>query len=84
MHDASHEYDENCEGCQPAILDIETGEVMSNDNPIMITILETFKKMPLERRRAWHRVVMQNSKNENDLRIAQEIGVEFSNAVNGQ
>jgi hypothetical protein len=81
MHDATHEYDENCEGCQPALFDIEAGKPMSNDHPYMVAIRQAFSQEPLTDRRAWHRVVMQNSQNSHDLAIANAVATRMQNAM---
>jgi hypothetical protein len=77
-HDANHEYDENCKGCQPAMMDVKTGKVLPDDSPEMVAILKFFKeKLTLVEKRAWHRVCVQCSQNKDDLLIAQRIGFDI-------
>jgi len=84
MHDPTHEYDENCEGCQPAMMDIKTGEVLPNDHPSMVIVLAHFKTLSLADRRAWHRVCVQSSQNEKDLDIARKISFDIAQALTEQ
>lgn len=74
MIDHTHEYDENCPGCQPAILDLQTNKPLPDDHPYMAAALRAFKSCTMTQRRAWHRVVIQQSKNETDLKMAAEVG----------
>ena len=74
MHNRNHEYSDDCEGCQPAMLDLKTGRTLPKDHPTMIIICKAFKEQTtLSDRRAWHRVVLQNSQNDKDLEIAQKV-----------
>lgn len=38
MHDPTHEYDYNCERCQPALMDMKTGKAMAKDHPVMTAV----------------------------------------------
>lgn len=78
QHDNSHEYDDDCEDCQPVILDVKTGKPLPLNDPMMIAIRKAFKeKTTLIERRAWGRVVLQNSRNENDVKIVERISTIF-------
>lgn len=84
MHDPTHEYDENCPGCQPAMLNLETGQPVPADDPSMVIVSRVFKSFSLAERRAWHRVIMQNSQNENDWAITKRISDAVSGALNAE
>ena len=59
MHDPTHEYDDDCEGCQPAMLDVQTGEQMKKDHPAMVAVLKAWKeKLTLDERKLIHRAWM--------------------------
>lgn len=82
MHDPTHEYDENCPGCQPAMLNLETGKPVPLDDPQMAVLLRVFNSFSLTERRAWHRVVMQGSQNTDDLAVVKKISDTVSEALN--
>lgn len=83
MHDPSHEYDDECEGCQPSLLDVSTGKPMKKDNPIMVALLKAWKeKTTLTERRATSRVWMGQSNNSLDIEIMQRVGGILQEAMN--
>jgi hypothetical protein len=61
------EFDDNCPGCRPAIVDIKTKEVLPDDHPIMRSMLEVWAKTSIGERRAYHRVMCLNSRDAIDL-----------------
>jgi hypothetical protein len=61
------EYDDNCAGCQPAMMDPRTGRVMSEDDPMMIAVRRFWKTVDLEDKKACHRVWCFNSRETGDL-----------------
>ena len=74
MHDSTHEYDENCPGCQPALYDMKNKRPMPEDDPAMVIVLKAFKeKCNLTQRRAWHRIAMGQSNNEKDQQIFMDV-----------
>ena len=59
-----HQYDENCEGCQPAMCDAITQKPLPDNHPNVIAIRTAFKeKCSDTQRRGWHKVVMGQSDN---------------------
>lgn len=84
MHDPTHEYDDNCHGCQPVMIDARTGEVLPDDNPKMQTLLQVWKEQTtLEERRAYHRTLFQGSMNQKDHKIAQKVAARMQIALEG-
>ena len=82
MHDPTHEYDDECEGCQPSMMDATTGQIMSKDHPVMIAVLKAWKgKTTLIERRATSRVWMNNSRNPQDIEIMQRVAGIMQEAV---
>lgn len=81
MHDPTHEYDDNCEGCKPGLMDVETGKALPYDHPHMIKVREVWNTLNLGQKIAWHRVCMQSSRNKHDLMIAQEVAILISEAI---
>lgn len=75
MDHTLHEYDDNCEGCQPTIVDVKTGKVMDKNKPAMVAILAAWKnKTTLTERRATNRVWTGQSKNPIDIEIMERVG----------
>lgn len=82
---ANHEYDDECPGCQPCLADAKTGEALPDNHPYIIKIRKAFKeKTTLTERRAWHRVIMQNSQNANDIEIAQKVTKTITDSLNDE
>jgi hypothetical protein len=65
------EFDDECHGCKPAMMNIETGRVEPDDSPSMKIVLRVWSKTTLAERQAWHRVTCQNSRTLVDLQVAQ-------------
>lgn len=75
MHDPTHEYDDNCEGCQPALMDMKTGKAMAKDHPVMIAVRKAWmEKTTLAERRATSKVWMGQSTNPKDIEIMERVG----------
>jgi hypothetical protein len=55
-------FDNACEGCKPAMLDVKTGQVLPDDAPSMKIVLQLWNALPLAEKQAWHRVTCQNSR----------------------
>jgi hypothetical protein len=67
------EFDDNCPGCRPAILDIKTKKVLPDDHPVMRAMLEVWAKTSVGERRAYHRVMCLNSRDAIDLYIVNNV-----------
>ncbi len=65
------EYQDNCPGCKPMILDIHTMKPLPDDDPIMVAALEVWGRSTLEERKAFHDVMCNNSRTLENLRLAE-------------
>ena len=84
MHDPTHEYDDDCEGCQPGMMDVKTGKQMEKNHPMMVAVLKAWKeKTTLAERRATSRVWMGQSTNPIDIEIMQRVGGMMQEAIKG-
>jgi len=63
---------DDCEGCRPAFLDIETGKALPDDHPTMKTALEVWWEVPKEVRRAFIYVTFHNSHDPEYLDLTDE------------
>ncbi len=75
------EYDDNCEGCQPAIMDPRTGRRLPSDSPEMIMVRAFWKNVPLVQKQACHRVWCFNSRDPRDLAVMSEVAEGIGDAL---
>lgn len=69
-----HEFCDDCPGCRPAILDLQTQQAMSDDSPVMKAINEMWDKdTTYAQRRAYIEVTLHNSENPVDRSRATEV-----------
>jgi hypothetical protein len=66
-------FDDNCPGCRPAILDLKTGKVLSDDDPVMAKMLGIWATTTLAQRQAYHRVMCLNSRDAVDLLLVRTV-----------
>ena len=65
-------YNDDCPGCRPALVDLQTGTVLADDHPAMVKAREAWKTTSLACRIAFHNVTCNNSRRALDLRLAQQ------------
>lgn len=56
------EFGDDCPGCKPAAINVETGAVEPDDSPIMVIINRVWAETTFEERQAFHRVTCLNSR----------------------
>jgi hypothetical protein len=66
-----HQFDPECEGCQPVILDPETGTRLPPDHPFSMTALKVWKALPRWQQEALNRVWVHDSQLQEDLAVMQ-------------
>lgn len=74
-------YSDNCEGCRPAIIDLETGKPLDDNDPAMRKILAVWEATTLEEREAYHAVMCLNSREPNDVAAVESIMHKFQNLM---
>ncbi len=74
-------FDENCPGCQPAMLDLSTGKPYPANSPTMIKVREVWASMPRDVKEAWHRVSCKNSRADADMARAAIFGQAVEKAL---
>ncbi len=72
-------FDDECPGCRPAMVDVQTGLVFADDSIEMTIVNHLWSETTIEERRAWHHVTCQNSRSLVDVQIAKR----FANRVEG-
>ena len=63
-------FSDECDGCKPAILNLNTGKCEPDDSPIMLAVFKIWEETTLEERQAYHRVCCQQSKDSADIQVA--------------
>jgi hypothetical protein len=63
-------FDDECSGCRPAMVNMETGKLFPDDSVEMTTINRLWGETTLQERQAWHRVTCQNSRALVDVQTA--------------
>lgn len=74
-------FDDECPGCKPALLDVNTGKVMSDDSPEMMAVFSVWKKTTIEERQAWHRVCCHQSPTRDDMNFAEAFSLRVKEAL---
>lgn len=64
------EFDPNCEGCRPAMMDAKTGEKLPPNHPTMKVVNALWDASPREEQEACFRVWVHNSRAPSDMRLA--------------
>lgn len=75
------QFDVNCEGCKPAIIDPETKEILPSTHPYMIAITTLWDEQSLDAKMAWHRVTCKNLRDPADLKLTQRFIDQFSERI---
>lgn len=73
--------DDECPGCQPALLDVQTGRPMAADTPHMKAVMKVWAGTFKQEREAFHRVTCQNSRSQSDLRLFHGITSRIQDAI---
>lgn len=63
-------FDDECAGCKPAMMDVETGKVIPDDAPSMMVVLRVWSTTTLAERQAWHRFTCLSSRTVDDVHVA--------------
>ncbi len=78
-----HKYDDKCEGCRPALLDVKTNKPLPPDSPIMKVVNRVWAHTTLSEREAYHRVCCENSRDARDVTLATDIAKRIERALSG-
>ena len=74
-------FDDQCPGCRPALVDAQTGKVMAHDSPQMKCVLAVWAETTRKEREAFHRFTCLNSREDGDMRIVKELSERFITAM---
>lgn len=77
-----HDFCDHCPGCRPAIVNIETGEVLAEDSPQMIEVNRIWShETTYAERKAYIAMTAHNSRAPEDMRLAMRIMEKFQAAL---
>lgn len=65
------EYQDDCVGCQPAMLDLETGQPLPLESPVMQAVLTVYGQAKRAEKVAFHNFTCNNSRRVADLVLVQ-------------
>lgn len=65
------EFDENCPGCRPCLINAETGEKLAQDSDIMRAVNKVWETATLQEKQAFHNVCCNNSREPMDMALMQ-------------
>lgn len=66
-------FDHTCGGCEPVLVNPETGQVYAEDSPQMRAMREVWKTLPYPYKEAFHRVTCRNSRAPEDVAVMEYI-----------
>lgn len=74
---SAEEFDDGCEGCKPVALDVITGRVLPDDDPVMVGVRAVWEATPRDQRAAFHRVCCLSSRDPGDLALVEELATKL-------
>jgi hypothetical protein len=66
-------YNDDCPGCRPALLDVNTGKPLKADDPIMVATNKAFDGSSRAIRQAFHNFTCNNSRDPMDLMLVDKL-----------
>ena len=66
-------FDPACEGCQPAVIDPQTGLPAPDDSDVVKAVMKVWRAASFDEQRAFHAVTVLNSCDPLDRHIMQEL-----------
>lgn len=80
-----HEFCDSCPGCRPAMLDMQTGQVMANDHPMMIVVNRIWDhETTFAQRKGFIEVTLKNCRNPHEMRLFQEVSEKIQAALDNK
>ncbi len=75
------EFQDNCAGCRPSIMDLTTKKVLPQDSPEMQAVNAVWAETTIEERQAYHSICCQNSRAPEDMRTVEPLIAKIQNAL---
>lgn len=77
------QYEEGCRGCQPVLIDADTGKTMADDSPPMKAIMAVWATLSREDKEAWHEFTCSNSREPQIMVVVNRLNAQFTEALKG-
>lgn len=74
-------FDENCKGCQPVILDANSGQALPPEHPAVQAVMRAWSALPKTDKQAWHEFTCQNSRSPQIMAVIERIRTSFITEV---
>lgn len=74
------EYESDCPGCRPALIDAQTGKLMERDSDPMRAINAVFDSATLQEKKAFHNVMCNNSREPMEMALVHGLTARFEEA----
>lgn len=79
---SEEKYEEGCKGCEPALLNLETGKSFPPEHPAMQAIMGVWKVMTHQEKEAWHEFTCHNSREPQIMAVIERINGRMQAALN--
>lgn len=77
------EFEEDCPGCRPCIIDAKTGEKLPQDSDIMKAVNKIWETATQQEKQAFHNVTCNNSREAMDMALMKGIVDRIQAATQG-
>lgn len=78
-----HEFCDSCPGCRPALVSVETGKRLPDDDPLMAVLNQVWdNQTTYAERRAFIEVTLKNSRHPSDLELTSRVIQKLRAAAN--
>jgi len=78
---SKHKFDDDCPGCRPVLIDVDTGNPMPLTHPTMVRVNEIWAQTTLGEREAFHQVTCLNNRTPQVLKLAMQITRRIQDAL---
>ena len=74
-------FDDECPGCRPMMVNVETGQPYADDSAEMTAVNRVWSATTLAERQAWHRFTCLNSRSIVDLQVVKDFSDRLESAL---
>lgn len=78
-----HRYDPQCPDCIPAVVNMNTGELLAKDSPTMAQVLKVWNTLPFAHREAFINVTAFGGEDATDWALAEQVFQKLVPALGG-
>jgi len=74
-------FNDDCQGCKPAVIDVQTGKPLTPEHPIMAAVNRVWGKTTLAEREAFHKFTCLNSRDPEVMKVVQSLSERIKSAA---